>query len=143
MGIPTVLTARLVLRPFTMADAGTIHTILGDPQVIRYMPTTDRPPLERVKRLIAGQLRAWVNAGMEGGQWITGRAVGLSAGVVSAICRRRTRPKSPISLVDLAGGKDWRRKRLGGRVSSDLRISVWVISAVWCILIMRPRGVFW
>ena len=46
-----------------MADAGALHAILGDRQVIRYMPTTDRPSLERVKRLIAGQLRDWNERG--------------------------------------------------------------------------------
>lgn len=52
-----------MLRPFALADAGVLHGILSDRQVLRYMPTTDPPPLERVECMIAGQLRDWGERG--------------------------------------------------------------------------------
>ena len=57
--IPTLRTRRLILRPFEEEDAGTLHQILGEEGILRYFPNPDPPPLERVQRLIAGQLKHW------------------------------------------------------------------------------------
>ncbi len=59
MTIPTLVTARLTLRPFTEADAGPLHRILNEEGILRYFPRPDPPDLARVQRLIAGQIEHW------------------------------------------------------------------------------------
>ena len=67
MDIPTIKTDRLVLRPFTEHDAEELHRILAQEGVLRYFPTTDPPPLDRVQKLIAAQLERWEEHGF--GWW--------------------------------------------------------------------------
>lgn len=67
MGIPTLTTQRLTLRPFTEADAEALHRILAQDQILCYYPRPDAPDLARVQRLIAGQLRHWEEHGL--GWW--------------------------------------------------------------------------
>lgn len=57
--IPTVTTARLVLRPFVPEDAKNLHRIMDDRDVMRYFPVVDPPSLEKVDRLVQGQLKHW------------------------------------------------------------------------------------
>jgi len=59
MTIPTLTTERLLLRPFSAADAGPLQQILSDKVVLRYMPTTEPPDRRRVGRLIEQQLGHW------------------------------------------------------------------------------------
>jgi ribosomal-protein-alanine N-acetyltransferase len=59
MGIPTITTPRLTLRPFSEQDAEALHRILGIQGILQYFPNPDPPPLERVQRLIAHQLQHW------------------------------------------------------------------------------------
>lgn len=67
MDIPTVKTDRLILRPFTENDAKELHRILAQEGVLRYFPTSDPPPLDRVQKLIAKQLEHWDKHGF--GWW--------------------------------------------------------------------------
>jgi RimJ/RimL family protein N-acetyltransferase len=67
MDIPTIKTDRLILRPFTENDAEELHCILAQEGVLRYFPTTDPPPLDRVQKLIAKQLEHWDKHGF--GWW--------------------------------------------------------------------------
>lgn len=67
MDIPTVKTDRLVLRPFTDHDAEELHRILAQEGVLRYFPTPDPPPLDRVQKLVAKQLEHWEEHGF--GWW--------------------------------------------------------------------------
>lgn len=57
--VPTVITARLTLRPFVPEDVEPLYHIMNDREVMRYFPVSDPPPLERVDRLIQGQLKHW------------------------------------------------------------------------------------
>jgi ribosomal-protein-alanine N-acetyltransferase len=59
MEIPTITTLRLILRPFTSQDAGPLHRILGDRDVLRYFPNPTSPSLDRVEKTIADQLKHW------------------------------------------------------------------------------------
>jgi RimJ/RimL family protein N-acetyltransferase len=65
--IPTVVTERLVLRPFTEGDADRLHQILGAEGVLRYFPSSKPPSLDGVQRFIQGQLRHWQEHGF--GWW--------------------------------------------------------------------------
>jgi ribosomal-protein-alanine N-acetyltransferase len=67
MTVPTLITSRLTLRPFTEADAEPLRRILNEDQVLRYFPRPDPPDLARVQRLIAGQLEHWDEHGL--GWW--------------------------------------------------------------------------
>ena len=67
MPVPTVTTARLILRPFVEADAGPLHRILNETDILRYFPNPDPPPLERVQRLVARQIAHWDEHGF--GWW--------------------------------------------------------------------------
>lgn len=59
MGIPTIQTARLTLRPFTLRDAEPLYQILSIPGVLKYFPSPDAPEFERVKKLMQRQLDHW------------------------------------------------------------------------------------
>ena len=63
MSIPTLVTSRLVLRPFSERDVDPLHHILGDPDALRYFPNPKTPSREAVQRLIAGQLTHWEEYG--------------------------------------------------------------------------------
>ena len=67
MDIPLIKTDRLILRPFREQDAEELHCILAQEGVLRYFPTTDPPPLDRVQKLIAKQLEHWDKHGF--GWW--------------------------------------------------------------------------
>lgn len=58
-GIPTILTPSLALRPFTEADAKPLHRVMGVPGVMDYFPRQDAPSLDRVQKLVSGQLKHW------------------------------------------------------------------------------------
>lgn len=59
MTIPTVTTARLILRPFTEEDAGPLHLILGEKDILRYFPNSGPPAIDRVQRLVDHQIKHW------------------------------------------------------------------------------------
>jgi RimJ/RimL family protein N-acetyltransferase len=63
MTIPTMRTQRLVLRPFSGEDVGALYRILGEKGLLRYFPTTDPPPRDRVQKMISGSLRHWAERG--------------------------------------------------------------------------------
>lgn len=71
MTIPTLLTSRLVLRPFTSGDAWPLHRILGEKDILRYFPQPHPPALDRVQRLVAHQLQHWADHGL--GWWAVER----------------------------------------------------------------------
>lgn len=68
MSIPTITTAHLILRPFTIADIDPLHHILSDRDVIRYLPNTKPRSRDQVESLIAGQLSHWQTYGL--GLWV-------------------------------------------------------------------------
>ena len=61
--IPTLITQRLKLRPFTLDDAPIFHKILIEPGVLQYFPTVDPPPLERVQGTIERINQHWADHG--------------------------------------------------------------------------------
>jgi RimJ/RimL family protein N-acetyltransferase len=63
MSIPTLRTARLVLRPFTEEDIEPLHGLLGKGDVMRYFPNPNPPSLEGVQKLVLGQLKHWHDHG--------------------------------------------------------------------------------
>jgi ribosomal-protein-alanine N-acetyltransferase len=67
MEIPTLETARLVLRPFAESDAGPLCRILSEKGILRYFPNPEAPPLDKVQRLVARQLEHWAEHGL--GWW--------------------------------------------------------------------------
>lgn len=64
---PSLVTARLVLRPLQAADAAVLHRIYQTDGILRYFPSTSPPPLERVERYVAGQQAHWAEHGH--GHW--------------------------------------------------------------------------
>ena len=63
MNIATVTTQRLSLRAFTLDDAGPLHAIMGEEGILDYFPNQDPPSLQRVQKLISGQLAHWEKHG--------------------------------------------------------------------------------
>jgi RimJ/RimL family protein N-acetyltransferase len=59
MGIPTIKTERLNLRPFRLQDAEPLRQILSVPGVLEHFPSSDPPDLERVKKLVQKQIDHW------------------------------------------------------------------------------------
>jgi len=68
MLIPTLVTERLTLRPFTMADVDALQQVMAPAEVMRYFPNPQPPDRARVERLIAGQLQHWEDHGL--GWWV-------------------------------------------------------------------------
>jgi len=67
MQIPTLRTARLLLRPWTLEDAPTLFEILREQDIFRYFPPSPPPTLERAQRYISHQLAHWQERGC--GHW--------------------------------------------------------------------------
>lgn len=65
--IPTVSTARLTLRPFTLDDAPSLFRIMNEPNIMQYFPNPGPRPLERVEKTIQFQLDHWREYGL--GWW--------------------------------------------------------------------------
>ena len=53
--IPTIQTARLMLRTLCATDAVILHRIYQTDGVLDYFPIPTSPPLNKVDRFIAGQ----------------------------------------------------------------------------------------
>jgi RimJ/RimL family protein N-acetyltransferase len=79
-GIPSIETARLLLRRFTLADLDEyVQLIFADADVMRYLPRRDLPPRARAERTIAAFDNHWSQRGY--GVWavtdkITGQLMG-------------------------------------------------------------------
>ncbi len=67
MIIPSLETPHLLLRAWTPGDAEALFTILQEPSVLRYLPSTTPPPIERVEKYISRQLNNWQERGY--GHW--------------------------------------------------------------------------
>jgi RimJ/RimL family protein N-acetyltransferase len=75
LGIPTLETARLVLRPFREEDAATFCELLQDPDVVRYIGDGTIPSPDDCWRAVAAWLGHWALRGY--GPWaITDRTSG-------------------------------------------------------------------
>ncbi len=59
MTAPTILLDNVCMRAFIPEDAEPLYEILGNVDVIRYMPWKETPPLERVQRLVDQQIQHW------------------------------------------------------------------------------------
>jgi len=57
--IPTLLSKRLVLRPFCLEDVTALHKIMVEPGVMQYFPNTEPPEISRVQALIERQIMQW------------------------------------------------------------------------------------
>jgi len=57
--IPTIKTERLVLRPFSEEDVGSLYEILEHRDMLRYFPGSQTISIERVQKLISRQLLHW------------------------------------------------------------------------------------
>ena len=56
MDVPTIVTDRLVLRPFAEQDAEPLYHILAEEGVLRYFPNPAPPPPDRVGHFVAHQI---------------------------------------------------------------------------------------
>jgi len=59
MSIPTIITPRLALRPFSEKDVEPLLHIMNEADIMRYFPNPDPPAVERVQNLIARLLTHW------------------------------------------------------------------------------------
>jgi len=65
--IPTITTARLCLRAFTLDDVDALSRIMGVPEVLRYFPVTTPPTRDQAESFIRRQLDHWHEHGL--GWW--------------------------------------------------------------------------
>jgi RimJ/RimL family protein N-acetyltransferase len=59
MKVPTITTQRLTLRGFQESDAGPLHRLMDDPEVMRYFPDPNPPAKEQGERLVGKQIKHW------------------------------------------------------------------------------------
>jgi ribosomal-protein-alanine N-acetyltransferase len=65
--LPSIQIPHLLLRPLQPADAEVLHRIYQSEGVLRYFPNPVPPPLESVRRFVAGQQAHWEKYGY--GNW--------------------------------------------------------------------------
>jgi len=65
--IPSLQLPRLLLRPLQPDDADVLHRIYQQDGVLRYFPSPNPPPLEKVQRFVAAQQAHWETHGY--GNW--------------------------------------------------------------------------
>jgi hypothetical protein len=63
MKVPTITTERLTLRGFQESDAGPLHRLMDDDEVMRYFPNPNPPTREQVERLVGLQIKHWEEHG--------------------------------------------------------------------------------
>ncbi|MCJ7551965.1 MAG: GNAT family N-acetyltransferase [Anaerolineae bacterium] len=63
----SLVTPRLILRPFDPSDAKPLHSILNQEKILQYFPGPSSPSLDRVEALIQRQLAHWETHGF--GWW--------------------------------------------------------------------------
>lgn len=61
------ITARLILRPFTMADIEALFEIVNEPDIFKFFPSKSAWTLEKCERYINYQTQHWENLGY--GHW--------------------------------------------------------------------------
>ncbi len=102
MTIPTITTERLRLRPFTPTDAPTMHQIMSGKDVLRYFPSTQSPPAERIPKMIDRWLSHWQENGY--GLW----AVELrSTGELLGRCGLQYIPETNEVEIDFILGRPY------------------------------------
>lgn len=102
---PVLPLGPLVLRPFRDADAAPFHALLCGPEVLRYFPRTEPPPLDRVRRLLASYEEHWRRRGF--GIWAVEDA---ATGVLMGRCGLQELPDTGEIEVDFLLGRDhWGR----------------------------------
>ena len=60
---PTLITARLVMRPFNPGDCHALHRIMVEPGMMRYFANPEPPQFTRVQTLIERQMTHWAERG--------------------------------------------------------------------------------
>jgi ribosomal-protein-alanine N-acetyltransferase len=65
---PTLFTARLRLRPFSIEDADALFQLQDDAEVMRYFPNPQPPSREKILKNVKEQITHWEQYGY--GQWI-------------------------------------------------------------------------
>lgn len=99
---PTLFTARLALRPFTLDDIEPLHKLIAVPGVMRYFPRPDPPDLERTQRIVTHQITEWATRGY--GWW----AVTWAAdGVLLGWCGLQYLPDTAETEVGYLLGQAW------------------------------------
>jgi len=101
MGVPTVETARLVLRAFRPKDGRAYLRILSSEGVLHYFPTSSPPAPARVGTMIEAMLRHWEEHGF--GIW----AVVSPSGDLMGRAGIQVIPETDEVEVDYLLGPDW------------------------------------
>jgi ribosomal-protein-alanine N-acetyltransferase len=137
MGIPTIVTPRLILRPFTSQDAGSLHRVLGGRDVLRYFPNPEPPTMERAERMIAHQLEHWRDYGY--GWW----AVELSAtGEYTGWCGLQFLPETEETEVGyLLGRPFWGRGLATEAAQASVRHGFEVLGLETIVAIVHPENI--
>lgn len=100
MTIPIIKTSRLILRAFTAKDVGPMYRILSEKGVLRYFPTTDPPPQDRVQKMVSGLLQHWEKHGY--GLWAI---EAQSNGELMGRCGLQCLPETEEVEIDFILGK--------------------------------------
>ncbi len=137
MNIPTISTARLILRPFTPADAETMHQIMSGKDVLRYFPGTKVPTQEQVRRMIGRLLQHWQEKNY--GLW----AVALKEnGKLIGRCGLQHLPKTDEVEVDFILSRDYWGQGLATEAGlASIQFGFDVLKAGSMVGIVHPENI--
>jgi len=134
MQIPTIRTARLVLRAFRETDAEPFHEILCGADVLKYFPRHDPPPLERVRTLVASYGKHWEERGY--GLWAVDS---LATGELMGRCGLQDIPETGEVEVDgLLARESWGQGYATEAAREALRFGFEVVRVPAVVGIVHP-----
>ena len=102
MTVPTLGTARLILRPFGLEDVDAMTRILGQEDVLRYFPRSEPLSRERVERMVLGLMEHWQE--QDYGLWAV---QSRSSGALMGRCGLQYLPDTDEVEVDFILGRDF------------------------------------
>ena len=136
MDVPTITTSRLTLRSFNLEDAEPLHSILNGKDVLRYFPSTQPPPLERVQNLLDRQLAHWQERGY--GWWAIEHC---SSSTFMGWCGLQFLPETDETEVAyLLGREHWGRGYATEAAMASLRFGFVDVGLEQIIALVHPEN---
>lgn len=134
--IPTVTTGRLIMRPFTLEDAGPLFAMQQVKGVRRYMPTTDPPPEEQVREMIRGSLDHWDEHGF--GRWALERR--KAAGFIGWCGLKHLSETGEVEVAYMLARDHWGRGLATDAAGAAVRFGFETVGLTTIVALVHPAN---